>query len=92
MQNRNSTFRFSVFSVVLAAIGSLCIAAEPRPAISYAKDVRPLLARNCFACHGPDEEAREADLRLDRREDVIASGAIDELDLAEKRASRSYKP
>lgn len=33
--------------------------------LSFLKDVRPILARNCFACHGPDDAAREADLRLD---------------------------
>ena len=33
--------------------------------ISYTFHARPVLSERCFACHGPDEEAREADLRLD---------------------------
>lgn len=36
--------------------------------IHYGRDVRPLLSRYCLACHGPDEAARKADLRLDIRE------------------------
>ena len=44
-------------------------AAKP---VSFVRDVRPLLARNCFACHGPDDKHREAELRLDTREGVLA--------------------
>jgi mono/diheme cytochrome c family protein len=37
--------------------------------VSFNRDVRPILADNCYACHGPDRNRREMDLRLDR-EDV----------------------
>jgi mono/diheme cytochrome c family protein len=33
--------------------------------IGFNKDVRPILADNCFACHGPDPGSRKAGLRLD---------------------------
>lgn len=33
--------------------------------IRYSFQVRPILSDKCFACHGPDANKREADLRLD---------------------------
>ena len=42
--------------------------------LQYNKDIRPILADHCFACHGPDSASRKADLRLDQRE-----AAVDEL-------------
>nr|MCS5630292.1 PSD1 and planctomycete cytochrome C domain-containing protein [Pirellulaceae bacterium] len=35
--------------------------------ISFTRDVRPILARRCFACHGPDDDARVSEMRLDTR-------------------------
>ncbi len=40
--------------------------------IDYTRQIRPILAKNCFACHGPDPEARKAGLRLDHRDGATA--------------------
>lgn len=44
--------------------------------IGYNRDIRPILADNCFACHGPDKNHRKAKLRLDEREAAIQKEAI----------------
>jgi hypothetical protein len=45
-------------------------------ALQFNRDVRPILAENCYPCHGPDANHREADLRLDVRESAVELGAI----------------
>jgi len=45
--------------------------------VEYSRDIKRLLSNSCFACHGPDENVREADLRLDVRESAVGdAGAI----------------
>lgn len=44
--------------------------------LGYNDDIRPILAENCFACHGQDPESREAGLRLDVRSEAIDFAAI----------------
>lgn len=57
------------------AIGGSPEIKNPSP-LEYNRDIRPILAENCFACHGPDSASRKGDLRLDRREAAIESGAL----------------
>ena len=47
-------------------------AAPAQAGADYNWDVRPILSNNCFRCHGPDEDARKAGLRLDLRETATA--------------------
>ena len=51
-------------------------APTPPQKLEYNRDIRPIFAETCFACHGPDSASRKADLRLDRRESAIKSGAL----------------
>ena len=61
-----------IASVLLMGLlfGSLSGAETNKP-IDFAKQIRPILSDNCFACHGPDETTREAGLRLDTREGAL---------------------
>jgi hypothetical protein len=61
---------------VLALAAAAATARGEAPALEYNRDIRPILAENCFACHGPDSASRKADLRLDRREAALEAGAI----------------
>ncbi len=65
--------KFLAFSCLmltgLLALSATAHAAES--AIDYNRDVRPILTKNCFACHGQDDTHRAAKLRLDRRDTAL---------------------
>jgi hypothetical protein len=59
-----------------------CESAFAAEDIDYSRDIRPILSKNCFFCHGPDANDRKADLRLDSYEGATESLAIDPDDLS----------
>jgi hypothetical protein len=67
----NTTWAF-----LLASIPSQANVEEPLPpTVEFNRDIRPILADNCFQCHGPDKAKRKAHLRLDTE-----AGAVADLD------------
>ena len=51
--------------------------------VRFDRDVRPILSDKCFFCHGPDEENRQADLRLDIESEAKATFVAGDLDSSE---------
>ncbi len=65
-----------VIAVALLAAVAGCRAthsgvSQSREHLDFNQDVQPILASNCFACHGPDPEMRKANLRLDLEESAF---------------------
>jgi len=60
-----SSLRFPTATAVLSALGSCVVTVAGAADISFNRDIRPILAENCFSCHGPDSSGRKAGLRLD---------------------------
>jgi hypothetical protein len=73
--------------LIILALGMACGASSALgQAVDFESQIKPLLSDRCFVCHGPDENARKADLHLYSRE-----GAMDVISPGEPEASELYK-
>ena len=63
-------------SACLGLLFAIPAAAAADAPVSYGRDVRPILAENCFYCHGQDPNHRKADIRLDTQDGQRAAGVV----------------
>ncbi len=73
------TVRLRLFFATLgcfAALSGFALSGENRSQgtgkLRFNRDIRPILSKNCFPCHGFDEKSRKAELRLDTAEGAVA--------------------
>ena len=72
MNYGHRVIRSSRLLIFFCALNSSFGTGDAHAQVSFNKQIRPILAENCFQCHGPDEDERQADLRLDIEEGVKA--------------------
>jgi hypothetical protein len=66
---RHGSRRVTVIAAGVQLAGQT--AESPAAAISFNRDVRPIMSGTCFRCHGPDESSRRAGMRLDLRDEAL---------------------
>ena len=90
----SSIWRLGCAGAVLIAASCFAVDSSSKSAgsadkVDFTRDVRPILSKHCFTCHGPDEAARKAKLRLDVRNEALRPAKSDEIAIVPGKPDKS---
>ncbi len=71
MKSSNKIIWTCLLGAVIGSTAQCQLVAASGDGPDFTREVRPVLSRNCFKCHGPDDAARKSKLRLDVRDAAI---------------------
>lgn len=69
---RGGIIRDLCLTIIIAAAAFAVVGARSAAAVDFSREIRPILSNHCFQCHGPDENARTSELRLDTQDGALA--------------------
>jgi len=76
---------FRTLSTAVVLVASL----NAQAGVDYTREVRPILSQHCFKCHGPDDNARKAGLRLDLKETATVKLPSDDFAIVPRAPDKS---
>jgi len=65
-----------ICTISISLLLQTCLVFSLACAVDFSREIRPILSDSCFNCHGPDDEAREGELRLDVRNEAILAAIV----------------
>jgi len=81
--------RSSLFSGAAVLAGCTALAPSAKAGVDFNREIRPILAENCFYCHGQDPNHRKGNLRLDLREVALKPAESGETAIVPGKAAES---
>lgn len=87
---RSQRIRQIVIGGLILALSSATVHVHAADAdkVDFNRQIRPLLSKYCLACHGQDENDREAGLRLDDRDSALAKLDSGEIAIVPKKPKK----
>jgi len=80
MPNNKLSNRKLLVTLLMWSVSVNLPVARGQSELQFSRDIRPILSAHCYQCHGPDEQHRQADLRLDVEQGIRDAFGVTDLE------------